>query len=218
VFVADLDASTITLDPVDDHHLRRVLRVRPGESVTATDGHGRWRWCALAPGGLEAVGAVVVTDPPTPPITVAFALVKGDRPEWIVQKLTELGVDRIVPFESARTVVRWRGTAKEDHHVARLRKVAREAAMQSRRFVLPEVTTVRAVAEVLADPAIAAAEPGGERPTAAITAVAIGPEGGFTSAELALVSHRIALPGGVLRTETAAIAAGVLLASARTTG
>jgi RsmE family RNA methyltransferase len=90
--------------------------------------------------------------------------------------------------------------------------------MQSRRFVLPEVTTVRAVAEVLADPAIAAAEPGGERPTAAITAVAIGPEGGFTSAELALVSHRIALPGGVLRTETAAIAAGVLLASARTTG
>jgi 16S rRNA U1498 N3-methylase RsmE len=90
--------------------------------------------------------------------------------------------------------------------------------MQSRRFFLPDVTTVRAVAEVFADPSMAAAEPGGERPTAAITAVAIGPEGGFTSAELALASRLIALPGGVLRAETAAIAAGVVLASARAAG
>lgn len=218
MFVSDLHARTISLDPVDDHHLRRVLRLRPGESVTASDGRGSWRWCTLATGGLEPAGDVVVTVPPEPAITVAFALVKGDRPEWIVQKLTELGVDRIVPFESARTVVRWRGTAKEDHHVARLRKVAREAAMQSRRLVLPDVTTVRAVAEVFADPAMAAAEPGGERPTAPITAVAIGPEGGFTSEELALAKRHIALPGGVLRAETAAIAAGVVLAAARATG
>ena len=195
-----------------------MLRLRPGEAVTATDGRGSWRWCTLAPGGLEPAGDVVVTAPSEPSITVAFALVKGDRPEWIVQKLTELGVDRIVPFESARSVVRWLGTAKVEHHVSRLRKVAREAAMQSRRLFLPEVTTVCAVAEVFADPAMAAAEPGGERPTGAITAIAIGPEGGFTSAELALANRHISLPGGVLRAETAAIAAGVVLASARATG
>jgi 16S rRNA (uracil1498-N3)-methyltransferase len=161
---------------------------------------------------------VVLTAAPQPAITVAFALVKGDRPEWIVQKLTELGVDRIVPFESARTVVRWLGTARHDHHIGRLRKVAREAAMQSRRLFLPDVATVRVVAEVLARPAMAVAEPGGQIPTAAISAIAVGPEGGFTAEELALASHRIALPGGVLRTETAAIAAGVVLAAARATG
>jgi 16S rRNA (uracil1498-N3)-methyltransferase len=195
-----------------------VLRVRGGEPVSACDGQGGWRWCTLGANGLEPAGEVVVTPAPQPALTVAFALVKGDRPEWIVQKLTELGIDRIVPFESARTVVRWRGTAKEQHHVARLRKVAREAAMQSRRLHLPEVVTVRAVAEVLAEPAMTVAEPGGETPTAAITAMAIGPEGGFTAEELALASRRIALPGGVLRAETAAIAAGVVLAAVRATG
>ena len=194
-----------------------MLRLRPGEPVSASDGAGSWRWCTLGTRGLDPVGDVVASAPLQPPITVAFALVKGDRPEWIVQKLTELGVDVIVPFESARTVVRWRGTAREEHHVSRLRKVAREAAMQSRRLFLPEVATVRAVAEVFADPAMAVAEPGGETPTAAITALAIGPEGGFTGDELALANRRVALPGGVLRAETAAIAAGVVLAMARAT-
>jgi 16S rRNA (uracil1498-N3)-methyltransferase len=195
-----------------------VLRVRPGEPVSAGDGRGGWRWCTLGAHGLEPTAEVVLTAAPQPAITVAFALVKGDRPEWIVQKLTELGIDRIVPFESARTVVRWRGTARHEHHIARLRKVAREAAMQSRRLFLPDVATVGAVGDVLADPAMAVAEPGGQTPTAAITAIAIGPEGGFTAEELSLASHRIALPGGVLRTETAAIAAGVVLAAARATG
>jgi 16S rRNA (uracil1498-N3)-methyltransferase len=218
VFVDGLYGDSIALDAADEHHLRRVLRVRPGELVSACDGRGGWRWCTLVADGLEPTAEVVLTAAPQPAISVAFALVKGDRPEWIVQKLTELGIDRIVPFESARTVVRWRGTPRHDHHVERLRKVAREAAMQSRRLFLPEVATVRAAAEVLADPAMTVAEPGGERPTAAITAIAIGPEGGFTAEELALANHRIALPGGVLRTETAAIAAGVVLAGVRETG
>ena len=66
-----------------------------------------------------------------PALTVAFAPVKGERPEWVVQKLTELGIDRIVPLVSERSVVRWSG-ARGKATVERLRRVAREAAAQCR--------------------------------------------------------------------------------------
>lgn len=218
MFVADLAGDGIELDPADEHHLRRVLRLRAGEPVSVSDGRGAWRWARVAADGLEPAGDVETVAAPEPPITVAFALVKGDRPEWIVQKLTELGVDVVIPFESARTVVRWRDTPKAGHHLARLRKVAREAAMQSRRVHLPEIAAIRSVDEVFADPAMAAAEPGGDPPTPGITALAIGPEGGFTSAELALARQRVALPGAILRSDTAAISAGVVLALGRQKG
>ena len=71
-------------------------------------GAGRWRPCRLTSGPLlEIAGATVGEPRPEPPITVAFALVKGERPELVVQKLTELGVDRIMPFVAGRSVVRW---------------------------------------------------------------------------------------------------------------
>ena len=82
-----------------------------------------------------------------PALTVAFAPIKGERPEWVVQKLTELGIDRIVPLRSERSVVRWtaqRGQAA----VERLRRVAREAAAQCRRVWLPEVAETVAFADL----------------------------------------------------------------------
>ncbi len=192
-----------------------MLRVRPGEYVSVSDGRGAWRWARLAGDGSLQPASDVVRDPAIdPPLTVAFALVKGDRPELIVQKLTEIGIDRIVPFESARTVVRWRGP-RAAHHLDRLRKVAREAAMQSRRVTIPEVTTVRVAAEVLADASMAIGDPDGSPPAPGLTAMAVGPEGGFTVEELGMSPRRIRLPGGVLRTETAAIVAGTLLANER---
>src|SRR5207248_10476150 len=87
VFVADLDA--LELDADDAHHLSRSLRLRPGELVTAADGAGRWRRCTWTGAGLEADGTVAFDQRPAPALTVAFAIPKGDRPEWIVQKLTE---------------------------------------------------------------------------------------------------------------------------------
>ena len=69
---------------------------------------------------------------------MAFAPVKGERPEWVVQKLTELGIDRIVPLRTERSVVRWTGE-RGQATVERLRRVAREAAAQCRRVWLPEV-------------------------------------------------------------------------------
>ena len=82
-----------------------------------------------------------------PGLTVAFAPTKGERPEWVVQKLTELGVDRIVPLISERSVIRWAGE-RGTGAVERLRRVAREAAAQSRRVWLPDVGAVTKFADL----------------------------------------------------------------------
>ena len=105
-----------------------------------------------------------------PALTVAFAPVKGERPEWVVQKLTELGIDRIVPLLSERSVVRWSG-ARGKATVERLRRVAREAAAQCRRVWLPEVADtvrLRGAGERWAAPGeVVLAQLSGDRPTAA---------------------------------------------------
>ena len=135
VFVEDLAAPRLT--PDDAHHLSRVLRVRPGETVSMADGTGGWRPAPfLAGGALDAAGDVAHPDRPVPPITIALAVPKGDRAEWAVQKLTELGVDRIVALQTGRGVVRW-DAGRAERHLERWRAVARQAAMQSRRLRPP---------------------------------------------------------------------------------
>lgn len=213
VFVADLDAPELA--PDDVHHLLRVLRVGPSEEVTASDGAGRAIACRLVGGRLEPVGQVLSTPRPEPAITVAFALTKGDRPEWVVQKLTEAGVDRVVPFVAARSVVRWDDT-KQARNAQRFRRVAREAAMQSRRLWLPEIDGVADFETVAAIPGVALADAGGDPPTLRLPALAVGPEGGWSDDERAVGLPRIALGQAVYRAETAALAAGMLLGALRT--
>jgi 16S rRNA (uracil1498-N3)-methyltransferase len=216
VFVEDL--SSPALEDEDAHHLERVLRVRPGQAVTVADGRGGWRQCRWADGAVLVVDGPPSHDPaPAPPVTVGFALTKGERPEWVVQKLTELGVDRIVPFVAARTVVRWE-PAKAERQILRLRAVARAAAMQSRRTWLPlveGVTSFAAAAAALAPSTGALAHPGGGGLDLSRPALLVGPEGGFTDDELGAGLPLVDLGPTVLRAETAAIAAGVLLCALR---
>lgn len=205
-------------DPVlggnEAHHLGRVLRLRPGETVIATDGKGTWTPCRyVGGGGLEPVGPVCHEPAPARAVTVAFSLVKGERPEWAVQKLTELGVDRIVLLSSARTVVHW-PPPKARASLERLRRVAAEAACQSRRVWLPALEGVVGL-EAL-DPATSVlAEPGGPPLPATASAVAVGPEGGWSPEELSAGFATAGLGPHVLRAETAAVAAGVLLVARR---
>jgi len=214
VFVDDLDAPA--LGPADRHHLERVLRLRPGDAVSASDGAGGWRLCTLAAGtaGLEPAGETATDERPSPPVTVAFALTKGERPEWAVQKLTEVGVDRIVPMAAARSVVRWtpdRAAAQ----VERLRRVAKEAAMQCRRTWLPEVEDLAGFVAVSARAGAALAAADGSPPSLAHPVVLVGPEGGWAEEELAAGLPRVALGPHVLRAETAAVLAGGLLCALR---
>ncbi|MCB1016292.1 MAG: 16S rRNA (uracil(1498)-N(3))-methyltransferase [Acidimicrobiales bacterium] len=213
-FVVDLDAPE--LDEADRHHLDRVLRLARGDLVTVADGQGAWRECRFGP-VLEPAGPVVVERPPTPPVTVCFAPVKGDRPEWAVQKLTELGVDVIVPLGADRSVVRWAGE-RATRHVERLRRVAREAAMQCRRPTLPVVEDVRTFADVAARPGALLADPTGRSPQRGDALVLVGPEGGWSDAERARAVPAVRLGPTVLRAETAAVVAGALLTALRPGG
>lgn len=211
VFVDDLAAPV--LSEWDRHHLARVLRLRPGDPLSVSDGRGRWRPCRFGR-ELEAAGPVREVAPPEPPITVAFAPAKGDRPELVTRKLTELGVDRIVPLATARSVVRW-DEHRAGKRLARLRRVAREAAMQCRRCHLPEVAPVASVAAMAAVPGAALAHRGGDPLDLAYPVVLVGPEGGWAPEELALDVARVGLGPHVLRSETAAVAAGSLLTAHR---
>ena len=214
-FVTDLEAPVLGDD--DRHHLERVLRLRPGEALTVADGAGAWRACRWQAGGaVEPAGDVVREDAPSPPVTVGFALTKGERPDWVVQKLTEAGVDRIVPLAAGRSVVRW-DEVKRAHHAERWRRVAREAAMQCRRTWLPAVEAVAAFPEAVAalGGSAALAEPGGGPPSLERPALLVGPEGGWAAEELGSGLPRVSLGSTILRAETAAVVGGVLLCALR---
>ena len=195
---------------------------------SAENGRGHWaraRWrgeAELEPvrgdRGLGADGTVQFEARVEPGLTVAFAPVKGERPEWVVQKLTELGIDRIVPLLSERSVVRWSG-ARGKATVERLRRVAREAAAQCRRVWLPDLSDTMHFDELRtlgAPDEVVLAQLSGDRPTVAQHVVAVGPEGGWGTEELASGLSTVGFGLSVLRAETAAVTAGALLASLRT--
>jgi 16S rRNA (uracil1498-N3)-methyltransferase len=172
--------------------------------VTVTDGRGRWRSCRAVAGTLEPDGVVEIEEPPTEPVTIGFAIPKMDRPEWIVQKLTELGVDRIVMLDTERSVVRW-DAPRAAKHLAKLERVAAEAVQQSRRVFVPEISGPVPASSFL--PGAVAAEPSGRRLTTGDRVVAVGPEGGWTDRELAVAAGHVGLGATILRVETAALAA-----------
>jgi 16S rRNA (uracil1498-N3)-methyltransferase len=202
------------LDPDALHHLARVRRLRAGDPVTVTDGAGAWRSCRFTgEPDLEVAGDVVRIERPTPELTVAFALTKSDKPDLVVQKLTELGIDRIVPFRAERSVVRWdAGKAERQHQ--RLTAIARAACEQSHRCWLPVVEPVTDVADLSRRGAVRL-DRGAVTLDAGTTVVAIGPEGGWSEPERAALPRSSGLGPLVLRAETAAITAGAVLGAIR---
>lgn len=205
------DVADPILDTDDRHHLDRVRRLRSGDRVSVTDGRGAWRWCRFGD-PLELDGPIVFDPRPTPELSVAFAITKGDRPEIVVQKLTEIGVDRIIPFTADRSVVRWDAEKAARNH-ERFSRIARGATMQSRRTWSPIVEPVATFAEVAARPGAVRADIGTEAITARTTLVMIGPEGGWSEDERSIPT--VSLGGNVLRAETAAIVAAALMVDRR---
>jgi 16S rRNA (uracil1498-N3)-methyltransferase len=217
-FVDDLEQPV--LDDQDLHHATRVLRLRSGEPITVSDGRGRWR-----PGRfgdeIEVAGDIVSVLAATPPLTVGFALVKGAKPELVIQKLCELGIDRIEPFVAERSVVRW-DEARAGRAHERWGAIVRSAAMQSRQVRLPEVAPVAPFVAIVAGRSagapvapVALADVGGRPPRRGDTRVLVGPEGGWSDAEREHGLERIAIGRNVLRAETAAIAVGAILVALR---
>lgn len=223
---------TVTLEPGDAHHAVRSLRLRAGDRFTSSDGRGAVARCRVVRATRLLVEGEVeertVDPPPRPVVTVLLSAPKGERLWWAVQKLTELGVDRIVVVEAARSVRRWEGE-RGQKAVARMDAVAREAAKQSRRRHLPrlegpqrwEEAVERAASEGVAvvlweraERRLADALPA--NPPAAVT-VAVGPEGGVPDHEARSAEGHGAVLAGlgpqVLRTETAAVVGAALVLS-----
>ena len=217
--VPSLDVTT--LDGAEGHHAADVMRLRVGEELLLGDGRG-----GLATAVVRAVGRgrldVSVTErryaePPAPRLVVAQGIAKGERGELAVQAMTEVGVDRIVPWAAARSVSRW----KDERPVLRWRAVAREAAKQARRAWVPEVSEPVTTA-LLADRVTFVLH---EEATSALSAVTlpavdelvlvVGPEGGVAPEELAAFERAGAVPvrlgDTVLRTSTAGVAALAVL-------
>ena len=215
-FVIDINAPFLNDD--DFHHLAKVLRLRSGESVSVSDGRGSWRICTYEMSAALAIDdSVVHIETNLRSLTVAFSVTKNDKPDLVIQKLTELGIDHIVPIITERSIVRW-DSDKGAKNQARWQKIAREAAMQSRSVFLPTIHEVYPSIEKFVDtygPNIAVADPEGGALTTNISTLVIGPEGGFTHQEMDLMPQRVSLPGGILRAETAAVAAGVMLSHMR---
>ena len=213
VFVDNINSPELNDD--DAHHLLRVLRIRESDEVSVSNGQGAWCMASIAANGeVHVISEVNREVESSWRVGVGFVPVKGEKPELAVQKLTEVGVDDIVIVASARRqVVKWEDDRRE-RNMERLTKVAREAAMQSRRTRLPVLSVTGSVAD-LARAGAAVAEPNGDPLTPDDRFVVIGPEGGFTEEELGGFDKKVSLGDFVLRAETAAIVAGVMLTDLR---
>jgi 16S rRNA (uracil1498-N3)-methyltransferase len=207
-------------------HLSRVLRAEVGQRYEICDG-ARLYLGEIVEARKRAVRFRVIEELPVPEpamrITLLASLIKFDRFEWMIEKATELGVESIVPVQAERSEVGLQLAAGK--RVERWSKIARAAAQQSRRVRAPEISapvSFREAAQTAADqrfyleeapgcPSLRSALGGG----AATVAILVGPEGGWTDRERALLAGWVAVSLGplILRAETAAIAALAVLGS-----
>jgi len=228
---AELQRDIVILSGAEGRHAAAVRRLRPGERADVGDGAGLVAECVVtgqSSRGLElAVRARREVPRPDPVLTVVQAIPKGDRGELAVEEMTEVGVDRIMPWSAARCVPVWHGE-RGARSLAKWRVTAREAAKQSRRAWIPEVTeavSVDDVARMIAKAACAIVlETGAAESLSALRPpesgdliVIVGPEGGITDDESAAFRAAGAaarrLGPTVLRTSTAGIVAAAILLS-----
>lgn len=222
-FAVSVEGDRIRIEGEEARHAVRVLRIRTGERITVSDGAGTVAEAVV----VEASSALVAevtgrrTIPPSlPRVTVFQGIAKAGKLDVVVQKLTEIGVDEIVPLQAGRSVARWEGRGAR---IERLRIVAREAAKQSRRAWLPvvgePVTAGQARSEGLAlvlhetaDSRLSGALPGAPPERIALF---VGPEGGFDEGEVSGLVARgaraVGLGPQILRTETAALVAATIV-------
>lgn len=229
VFLVEVvpSGTTTVLDGPEGRHAAAVRRLAPGEELVIADGQGEAAACVVETvQGKESLTLRIVrrwTEPqPQPRIVLAQALIKGDRGELAVELATETGVDVIVPWRAGRSIVKWEDGPRGAKALARWRSTAREAAKQSRRARVPDVTepaTTRQLAELIRKSAatviLDAAAQAGIRdldlPAEGDLVLVVGPEGGISKSEsdtLCAAGAQVARLGPtVLRASTAAAAA-----------
>jgi 16S rRNA (uracil1498-N3)-methyltransferase len=219
----ELAPGSLTVEGPEAHHLATVCRLRPGDAVYLFNGNGY-----QYPARVAAIGRREVTlevDAPEAPrrevghrLEVAAPLPRGDRAQFLVEKLTELGATALVPLQTARSVVHPRETKLD-----KLQRHVIEASKQCGRNVLMRIEPLTAwtnycrcadlpARKILAHPE--AGERGARSAERTDVVLAVGPEGGFTEEEVAMARaagwQTVGLGPRILRVETAAVALAVL--------
>ena len=220
----DFAKRTVTLTADEARHLREVLRLKPGDEVSVFDGESREFRCVVVQARretaeLELRDEIEPARPESPlQLTLAVALLKGEKFDLVVQKGTELGVSNFVPLMTRYADIRLRDEADAAKRVARWQRIALEAAKQSGRAVVPEVSLPVPLQSVFKNPCFLFSEREGhglrQMQTDSITAI-VGSEGGWSDEELAEARGAgvqiVTLGGRILRAETAAITVAALL-------
>jgi 16S rRNA (uracil1498-N3)-methyltransferase len=235
------DGKSLTLGAEETRHARDVLRLQSGDEIFVFDGAGQEFLCAIQTINRDSADLSVIAkaEPARPEsplnLTLAIALLKGEKFDLVIQKATELGVRRIVPLDTERADVRVRDSGGVTKRLARWRRIALEAAKQTGRAYVPEIAApltfnllLMSVAdenETVSDVSwLMFSERGGRSLSEATNAFAngpkdivalVGPEGGWTDDEIKLASESgweiVTLGGRTLRAETAGITVVALL-------
>ncbi len=220
------EGAETTLEGPEGRHAAAVRRLRAGELLVLSDGHGGLAACEVLDTGRDWLRLRVLrcAAEPAPVLRVALAqaLVKGEGGELAVELATEAGVDTVLPWRASRCVARWDEGPRGAKALSRWRQAARQAAKQARRGWLPEVTEPVSTTE-LAQRCTAAAGclvlheaatdplPSVPLPPAGELLLVVGPEGGITEAELAMLTaaggRPVRLGPGVLRSSSAGVVA-----------
>lgn len=215
-FVDDIRGDRFPLPASIAHQVTRVLRLGEGDEIVLLDGRGSQVRCRLDGGDCVVVERGAAGGEPEHRLTICQALIKGDRLEQVVQHGTEIGVAAFQLIVTERCVVR----ALSPSRLERLRVIAREAAEQSERGMVPPVFGPVALGEVLQPGSVLLWERhDGVRLSALETpaSVIIGPEGGFTSGEVAAADVagviRAGLGSRILRSESVALAVTAVVLS-----
>jgi 16S rRNA (uracil1498-N3)-methyltransferase len=218
---------TVLLTAEEARHLREVLRLKPGDEVQVFDGAGR-EFRAVVSQARREFAELEIRDEIEPPkpesplkLTLAVALLKGEKFDLVVQKGTELGVNRFIPLVTRFADIKLRDEADALKRVTRWQRIALEAAKQCGRSIVPEVETPASFATLISEETncLMFSERGGQPLNTDLrlkSVVAIvGSEGGWSDEELNEAGTNnvpiVTLGGRILRAETAAIAAAVLL-------
>lgn len=235
------DGKSATLSPEETRHLRDVLRLHTGDEIYVFDGAGHEFHCAVDiiakdSTALRVISEVEPTRPESPlDLTLGIALLKGEKFELVIQKATELGLKRIVPLQTERADVRLRDNEDVQKKLARWQRIALEAAKQTGRAFVTEVSAPLTLNSLLmlkdegrgssSDVArLMFAERAGDsfrEATKSFTEgpneifALVGPEGGWADEEIELARAKgwkiVTLGGRTLRAETAAIVVMSLL-------
>jgi len=217
--------TTVTLTADEARHLRDVLRLKSGDEVYVFDGRGREFRCSVSNTKRDSAELQIdaEVDPAKPEsqlqLNLCVALLKGEKFDLVVQKATELGVTTVTPLITRYADIHLRDQSDATKRVARWQRIALEAAKQSGRAFVPEISLPVAFETALEGVGVMFSERGGEpfenlTGARAMTAL-VGSEGGWADEEIEAARarnfHVVTLGGRILRAETAAIAVTVLM-------